>query len=158
MNTSLLSLDEKISSWMDRYSQPLMRISLALIFIWFGLLKPLGMSPEEELIKRTVYFFPPDIVLNVLGCWEVAIGIGLLYRPLLRLSLFLLLIELPGTFLPLIVLPDICFTSIPFGLSLEGQYIVKNLFLIGAAFVIGSKVSEKPGSLPQGVSRATHAI
>ena len=143
---------------MDRYSQPLMRISLALIFIWFGLLKPLGMSPEEELIKRTVYFFPPDIVLNVLGCWEVAIGIGLLYRPLLRLSLFLLLIELPGTFLPLIVLPDICFTSIPFGLSLEGQYIVKNLFLIGAAFVIGSKVSEKPGSLPQGVSRATHAI
>ena len=126
---------------MDRYCQILMRVSLALIFIWFGLLKPLGISPEEELIKRTVYFFPPNIVLNILGCWEVAIGIGLLYRPLLRLALFLLLIELPGTFLPLIILPEVCFHSIPFGLSLEGQYIVKNLFLIGAAFVIGSKVS-----------------
>ena len=142
MTPWMVTIDRKISAWMDRYCLILMRYSLALIFIWFGLLKPLGMSPEEELIKRTVYFFPPDIVLNVLGCWEVIIGIGLLYRPFLRLSLFLLLIELPGTFLPLIVLPDICFNSIPFGLSLEGQYIIKNLFLIGAAFVIGSKVSE----------------
>ncbi|MEN8199239.1 MAG: hypothetical protein ABFR63_04095 [Thermodesulfobacteriota bacterium] len=135
-------IDEQISNWMEKYCQVLMRVSLALIFIWFGLLKPLGMSPEEELIKRTVYFFPPDIVLSILGCWEVAIGVGLLYKPLLRLALFLLLIELPGTFLPLLILPDVCFHSIPFGLSLEGQYIVKNLFLIGAAFVIGSKVSD----------------
>jgi len=127
-----------------------MRMSLALIFIWFGLLKPLGMSPEEELIKNTVYFFPPGIVLFVLGCWEVIIGIGLLYKPLLRLALLLLLIELPGTFLPLIVLPDICFNSIPFGLTLEGQYIIKNLFLIGAAFVIGSKVNQySPQPQPQ---------
>jgi uncharacterized membrane protein YkgB len=148
----IASIDQKITAWMDRYCLILMKYSLALIFIWFGLLKPLGMSPEEELIKRTVYFFPPDIVLNVLGCWEVAIGIGLLYKPLLRLSLFLLLIELPGTFLPLIVLPDICFHSIPFGLSLEGQYIIKNLFLIGAAFVIGSKVSEHSGLSPQAAS------
>ena len=138
----IASLDRKIASWMDKYCQVLMRTSLAIIFIWFGLLKPLGMSPEEELIRNTVYFFPPGIVLFVLGCWEVIIGIGLLYKPLLRVALLLLLIELPGTFLPLIVLPEICFNSIPFGLTLEGQYIVKNLFLIGAAFVIGSKVAQ----------------
>ena len=126
-----------------------MRLSLAIIFIWFGLLKPLGMSPEEELIKNTVYFFPPSIVLFVLGCWEVIIGIGLLYRPLLRLALLLLLIELPGTFLPLIILPEVCFNSVPFGLTLEGQYIVKNLFLIGAAFVIGSKVASPSSHLKQ---------
>ncbi|BCO08032.1 hypothetical protein GF1_04080 [Desulfolithobacter dissulfuricans] len=63
-----------------------------------------------------------------------------IYRPLLRVALLLLLLELPGTFLPLVLLPDICFTSFPFGLSLEGQYIIKNLFLISAAFAIGSKV------------------
>lgn len=144
MKPWIASLDSKISALMDKYCQALMRISLALIFIWFGLLKPLGMSPEEELIKNTVYFFPPGVVLFVLGCWEVTIGIGLLYKPLLRVALLLLLIELPGTFLPLVVLPEICFHSIPFGLSLEGQYIVKNLFLIGAAFVIGSKVAQHP--------------
>ncbi len=143
MNPWIDGLDRTITAWMDKYCQVLMRFSLALIFIWFGLLKPLGMSPEAELIKNTVYFFPPTIVLFVLGCWEVTIGIGLLYQPLLRLALLLLLIELPGTFLPLIILPDVCFNSIPFGLTLEGQYIVKNLFLIGAAFVIGSKVAPR---------------
>ena len=132
--------DIKISAWMDRYCQPMMRYSIALIFIWFGLLKPLGMSPEAELIRRTVYWVPPHIFLPVLGWWEVAIGVCLLYRPLIRIALLLLLLQLPGTMLPLILLPEICFTHQPFGLSLEGQYIVKNIFLVSAAFMIGGKV------------------
>ena len=132
--------DLRISEGMDRYCQPLMRYSIALIFIWFGLLKPLGMSPEEELIKRTVYWVSPQIFLPVLGWWEVAVGLCLLYRPLIRIALLLLLLQLPGTMLPLILLPEICFTQPPFGLSLEGQYIVKNIFLVSAAFMIGGKV------------------
>ena len=132
--------DLRISEGMDRYCQPLMRYSIALIFIWFGLLKPLGMSPEEELIKRTVYWVSPQVFLPVLGWWEVSVGLCLLYRPLIRIALLLLLLQLPGTMLPLVLLPEICFTQPPFGLSLEGQYIVKNLFLVSAAFVIGGKV------------------
>lgn len=132
--------DIRISEGMDRYCQPLMRYSIALIFIWFGLLKPLGMSPEEELIKRTVYWVSPQIFLPVLGWWEVAVGLCLLYRPLIRIALLLLLLQLPGTMLPLVLLPEICFTHPPFGLSLEGQYIVKNIFLVSAAFMIGGKV------------------
>lgn len=133
-------VDLRIAQGMDRYCQPLMRYSIALIFIWFGLLKPLGMSPEEELIKRTVYWVSPQIFLPVLGWWEVAVGLCLLYRPLIRIALLLLLLQLPGTMLPLILLPEICFTRPPFGLSLEGQYIVKNIFLVSAAFMIGGKV------------------
>lgn len=133
-------VDFRISEGMDRYCQPLMRYSIALIFIWFGLLKPLGMSPEADLIKRTVYWVSPQIFLPVLGWWEVTIGLCLLYRPLIRLALLLLLLQLPGTMLPLILLPEICFTHPPFGLSLEGQYIVKNIFLVSAAFMIGGKV------------------
>ncbi len=132
--------DIRISEGMDRYCQPLMRYSIALIFIWFGVLKPLGISPEAELIKRTVYWVSPQIFLPVLGWWEVTIGLCLLYRPLIRIALLLLLLQLPGTMLPLILLPEICFTHPPFGLSLEGQYIVKNLFLVSAAFMIGGKV------------------
>ena len=134
------SIDIRIANMMDKYCQFMLRISLALIFIWFGILKPMGLSPEAELIKRTVYFISPDYFMPILGWWEVAIGIGLLFRPLLRMALLLLVIQLPGTFLPLILLPDICFTQIPFGLTIEGQYIIKNIFLISAAFVIGSKV------------------
>lgn len=140
MYSRLDKIDITISVWMDKYCHILMRISLALIFIWFGALKPLGMSPEIELIKRTVYWLQPELFVTVLGWWEMAIGIALLFRPFIRLALLLLLIQLPGTFLPLVLLPEICFTSFPFGLTLEGQYIVKNLFLVSAAFVIGSKV------------------
>lgn len=140
MYSRLDKIDIMISVWMDKYCHILMRISLALIFIWFGALKPLGMSPEIELIKRTVYWLQPELFVTVLGWWEMAIGIALLFRPFIRLALLLLLIQLPGTFLPLVLLPEICFTSFPFGLTLEGQYIVKNLFLVSAAFVIGSKV------------------
>ena len=140
MHNWLDHIDDRVAGWMDKYCQFLMRISLALIFIWFGALKPLGISPEIELIKRIVYWITPEPFVMILGWWEIAIGVALLFRPFIRVALLLLLIQLPGTFLPLILLPEICFTSFPLGLTLEGQYIIKNLFLVSAAFVIGGKV------------------
>jgi len=64
----------------------------------------------------------------------------LLYRPLIRAAVFLLFLQMPGTMLPLILLPDVCFTTFPYGLTMEGQYIIKNLVLIGAALVVGGTV------------------
>jgi len=133
-------LDQHIASWMYKYGMLVLRISLAVVFIWFGALKPLGISPAEELVKRTVYWLPPDLFLPLLGYWEVAIGVCLLYRPLIRAAILLLFLQMPGTMLPLILLPDVCFTKFPFGLTLEGQYIIKNLILISAGLVIGGTV------------------
>jgi hypothetical protein len=45
--------------------------------------------------------------------------------------------------LPLFILPEACFTDFPFGLTTEGQYIIKNLVLISAALVIGGTVRYK---------------
>lgn len=132
-----------ITKWMDRYGLFLLRIFVAIIFIWFGTLKLLDMSPESELIRKTVYWVSPNLFMPFLGCWEVAIGITLLYHPLIRISILLLFLQLPGTILPFFILPEICFNSIPFGPTLEGQYIIKNLVLVGAAFVIGSKVRQQ---------------
>lgn len=67
----------------------------------------------------------------------------MLYRPLIRVGLLLLFVQLPGTFLPLVLLPDVVFTAIPYGLTVEGQYIIKNLVIIGAALVIGGTVREE---------------
>ena len=61
-------------------------------------------------------------------------------RPLIRISIFLLFLQMPGTFLPLVLLPEVCFTDFPYGLTLEGQYIVKNLIIISSALVIGGTV------------------
>ncbi len=139
-------IDRRIAGFMDKYGRLFLRISLAIIFIWFGALKFLGISPAEELVRRTVYWFQPEIFVPVLGWWEVAIGIGLLIRPLIRVSILLLFLQMPGTMLPLILLPDVCFTQFPLGLTLEGQYIIKNLILISAALVVGGTVRRKSHS------------
>ncbi|PSQ96176.1 MAG: hypothetical protein BRD55_07895 [Bacteroidetes bacterium SW_9_63_38] len=135
-------LDRRISGWMRRNGHFVLRAGLAVVFIWYGILKPFGLSPAAELVRRTVYFVPPDLFIPILGWWEVAIGVGLLYRPLNRTAIFLLFLQMPGTLLPLVLLPEVCFTHIPWGLTLEGQYIVKNAVLIGAALVVGGTVRE----------------
>lgn len=139
-NQKIKEIDKIIIQGLNHISLPILRISLGVIFIWFGALKPLGNSPANDLITKTVYWFNPDIFIPILGIWEIAIGLCLLYRPFIRAGLFLLALQMPGTFLPLILLPEVCFVSFPFDLTLEGQYIVKNLVLIGAAIVVGSRL------------------
>ena len=139
-------MDRAIARWMYRYGRLLLRISLAVIFIWFGALKPLGMSPAEALAAKTVYWFESEIFVPILGWWEVAIGVGLLFRRLIRVAILLLFLQMAGTFLPLVLLPEVCFTKVPLGLTLEGQYIIKNLILISAAIVVGGTVRQPPNS------------
>ena len=50
---NLDSFDRSIESWMYRHGVVLFRISLASVFIWFGLPKPLGVSPAARLIENT---------------------------------------------------------------------------------------------------------
>lgn len=134
-------VDVRVINLLNTLSMQALRISLGIIFIWFGALKPFGNSPANDVIIKTIYWFDPDIFIPILGFWEVAIGICLLIPSLIRIGLFLLALQMPGTFLPLILLPEVCFTSIPFNLTLEGQYIVKNLVLIGAAMAVGGKLT-----------------
>ena len=137
----IIKLDIFISKYMSNYGILLLRYSLAMIFIWFGLLKPLGISPAQELVENTVYWFDDKATfVNFLGWWEVVIGFTMCVRPLIRISIFLLFLQIPGTFLPLVLLPEVCFTDFPYGLTLEGQYIVKNLIIISSALVIGGTV------------------
>ncbi|GMV25309.1 MAG: hypothetical protein AMXMBFR58_13400 [Phycisphaerae bacterium] len=133
-------IDEQISRWMAAHAIFFLRISLAVVFIWFGALKPLGASPANDLVARTIYWADPRWFLPVLGYWEVLIGVCMLWRPLIRLSIFLLALQMPGTFLPLVLLPDVCFVHFPWAPSLEGQYIIKNLVLIAGAIAVGGTV------------------
>jgi len=134
------TFDTSMAKWMYSHGKIYLRFSLAFIFIWFGALKPIGLSPAQELVERTVYWFDPENFIPILGWWEVSIGVCLLFKPVIRGAIFLLFLQMPGTFLPLILLPEICFTQVPFGLTLEGQYIIKNLILISAGIVIGGTV------------------
>jgi hypothetical protein len=57
---------------------------------------------------------------------------------------------MPGTLLPIVLLPEQVFTQAPFGLTMEGQYIVKNMVLIAAALVIGATVGGASIRTPPG--------
>lgn len=143
MKENFIRFDEKLLYYLDNYSIELLRYSLSIVFIWFGILKPLGVSSATELVSKTVYFIPPEIFVPILGFWEVLIGICLLHKKLLRVGMLLLLLQMAGTFLPLLILPSVSFISIPFVPTLEGQYIIKNLVLISGALVVAS-VSLEP--------------
>jgi uncharacterized membrane protein YkgB len=133
-------LDRRISTTMARFGMPIVRVAIGVVFVWFGALKIVGISPAADLVANTVFFFPPALFVPVLGAWEVLIGVSLLYRPLIRLGILLLFLQMPGTFLPIVLLPDVVYTVFPYGLTVEGQYIVKNLVIIGAALVVGGQV------------------
>jgi len=126
---------------MGKYGLLILRISLGVIFLWFGVLKFFkGLSPAEELVRNTVYFMDPDIFIPILALWESIIGLGLITGKYMRLTLLLLFLQMPGTTLPLIILPEKVWTIFPYGLTLEGQYIIKNLVLISAGLVLGANV------------------
>ncbi len=135
-------LDREICRFLREEGLVVLQYSLAVIFIWFGGLKVLGSSPASGLVANTVFFFNPSWFVPFLGYWEVAIGICFLHRKLIRLGIALLTPQLVGTFMPLVLLPDVAFESFPVVLTMEGQYIVKNLVIMGAAMVVGGHVRD----------------
>ena len=139
-------IDIRITDWMARYGIVLLRISLGLVFFWFGFLKFFpGLSPAEGLATRTIEvmtfgLIPPEVSIYILATWETLIGLGLIFGVWMRVTLFLLFVQMLGTMTPIFFFPDEVFTRIPYAPTLEGQYIIKNLVLISAGIVIGATV------------------
>ena len=141
IETRIDPIDRTITHWMAHYSIPFLRISLGVVFFWFGVLKLFpGLSPAEDLVRNTIFFVDPDIFLPVLALWEMTIGLGLIFGKYMRLTLLLLFLQMPGTVLPLFILPDVTWQHVPYSPTMEGQYIIKNLVLIGAGLVLGATV------------------
>ncbi len=122
-----------------RYGHWLHRVSLGVLFIWFGLLKPLGHKTTTSILAHTIYWGDPESIVLILGWWEVAIGICLLIRPLIRVAMLLLIIRLPGVILAFVLKPEVCFFSFPFAPTPEGQYLIKDLVIfIATLAIVGS--------------------
>jgi uncharacterized membrane protein YphA (DoxX/SURF4 family) len=138
--------DDRITLFMRRNGILFLRISLGIIFFWFGFLKFFpGQSPANEIATETISkltfgIFIPSVTIIILAVWETLIGVGLLWGKYLRITLFLLFIQMIGTMTPLILFPAETFTRFPYAPTLEGQYIIKNLILISAGLVVGATV------------------
>jgi putative oxidoreductase len=135
-------VDARLRPLLDRIGVPLLRISLGVVFLWFGLLKIFDVSPVSSLVAKTIYWFDPDLVVPALGAVEVFVGACLLAGRLMRIALPLLVLQMAGTFLVLVLLPGVAFRDgNPLLLTVEGEFVVKNLVLLSAGLVVGSRLA-----------------
>ena len=143
------SVDPIITSWMNRYGLRLLRISVGVVFVWFGVLKFFpGLSSAQDLAINTIKLLtfdllPDKIIINGLALWELLIGIGLITGKFMRETLLLLFLQMMGTFTPIFLFPEEVFTKIPYAPTLEGQYIIKNIVIISAAIVLGGTLQNR---------------
>lgn len=142
----LLSTEAKATEWMRKNGDAMLRISIGIVFFWFGVLKFFpGASPAQDLAIRTIDLLtfgllPASLIINMLALWEVLIGLGFMTGKYLKTTLLLLFAQMLGTFTPVFLFPAEVFTAIPYAPTLEGQYIIKNIVIVSAGFVIGAKV------------------
>jgi uncharacterized membrane protein YkgB len=134
-------IDELIIKFLKKIWKPFSRISIFIIFFYFGLLKVLNLSPAsplvEALLNKTLPFIPFDFFLKFFGLFEMFIGILFIIPKIERIAIFFLILHMIIVALPLFLLPQITWQKflVP---TLEGQYIIKNLAIIALALVIGA--------------------
>ena len=144
MSTLIARVDEVLIPFLRRWSTPALRVSLAVVFIWFGALKIVGLSPVVELVASTVYWVDPDWFVPALGVIEVLVGVGLAVGRALRLVLLVLALQMTGTFLVFVILPDVAFQGgNPFNLTVTGEFVIKNLVLLAAAMSVGASLESR---------------
>lgn len=115
----------------------LLRYSIGIIFIWFGLLKIAGYNPVFDLIQFSAApFLAHGLGLIVLGIFETLIGMFLFLNRAILLTHALVLLHLLGTFTTFIFGLHIVFDPKFPILSLEGEFVIKNMILAGAGLVV----------------------
>jgi len=140
------SIDVRLTNWMAHYGILLLRVSLGLVFFWFGILKFFpDLSPAQDLATRTIDvltfgLIPTSVSILILAIWECVVGLGLSLGVFMRVTLLLLWLQMLGTITPIFLFPHEVFARIPYAPTLEGQYIIKNIVLISAGIVIGATV------------------
>lgn len=139
------TIDIQLISFFSRTFIPVARISIFLVFFWFGLIKLLGLSAAGPLamalIDKTVGIQYFDVLFVVLALVECVIGLLFLFPRATRVVVPLLLMHMIIVCSPLLLVPEHTWQTflVP---TLEGQYIIKNAVVIAVA--IGIAASTKP--------------
>jgi len=139
-------VDVAVTNWMADYGIVLLRLSLGIVFFWFGVLKFFpALSSAEDLATRTIDamtfgMIPASVSIYMLATWECLIGIGLIIGVWMRVTLLLLYMQMVGTVMPIFLFPAETFAHVPYAPTLEGQYIIKNIVLVSAGLVMGALV------------------
>ncbi|MEW1549511.1 DoxX family protein [Streptomyces tsukubensis] len=128
-----------------RHSTTILRVSVGLVFVGFGVMKfAPDASPAEDIATRTMDVLafglvPSGATRPLLALFETTIGLGLITGILLRLVLAAFFLHMAGVFAALLILPDEMWNGqLP---TLEAQYIIKNVVLIAACLTVAAEES-----------------
>jgi len=127
--------------FLTRWSVPALRVALGLVFLGFGVLKFFpGASPAESIAARTV----ETLTLGLVGgtaaviftaVLETFIGLTLVTGRLLRTGLIALAVAMAGILSPIVLFAGELFGH---GMTLLGQYVLKDLVLVAGAAVVAA--------------------
>lgn len=137
-----MNIGAAFPSLLYAHSTRILRWAIAVNYLWFGMLKFFsGLSPAEHLAKDTIRIItfgliPDEINLLLLAIWEVGIGLIFFSGRLTKLGAQAAVLHMIFTFLPLFFFPEVSFSHVPYGFTIVGQYIVKNLVFLAALVVI----------------------
>ncbi|MDT7711908.1 MAG: hypothetical protein QOG46_597 [Pseudonocardiales bacterium] len=137
---------QRFEAWLTHYSISILRISLGLIILGFGVLKYFpGVSPAENLVKTTTHVLTFGLVPNMgiaamvmTATLECVIGLSLITRRGLRVTIYLLFLWVMGILSPVVLLPHRLFNGPNHAPTLEGQYVLKDLILFAASLVVAT--------------------
>lgn len=121
------------------------RISLFVIYFYFGFLKVIGLSPANALAigfaeKMGMGAYATELYL-ALAVVECLIGLLILFPKLTRIALFVMFGHMLLVSAPIVLYPEAVWSA-PFVPNLEGQYIIKNAALV--ALALGLVASTQP--------------
>jgi len=151
----LQAIETACHRWLLAYSVAILRISLGAVFLAFGALKFFpGVSPAQSLVERTTDLLllglvPGPVALVLVATLECVIGLCLISGRAMRGAIYLLFMQLVGILSPLVLLPGRLFAGPHGAPTLEGQYVLKDLILVGATLVLaatlrGGRLTSRP--------------
>jgi uncharacterized membrane protein YphA (DoxX/SURF4 family) len=128
---------DRVVALNQRWAPVAVRMALALVFVWFGVLKIAGVSPVGRLLSATLPFVNQDVLVPVLGVVEVVIGLAVATGRMPRLVLLVLVGHLVGTFLTFVTASGLMWQPDRLlALTVDGEFVIKNLVLISAALLL----------------------
>lgn len=139
INEKIEILDSKLINFSNRFAVGAAQVGIALVFLWFGILKILGISPAHDMIIQLVSVLAPTLDGNSfvigIGVLEIIIALTIIDRQLVRLAFLFFIVHLILVSLPLFFLPELTWNGF-LAPTLEGQYILKNIIIATSGIVV----------------------
>jgi uncharacterized membrane protein YkgB len=142
-------IDHRTIAFAARVYPAVTRIALFVVFFWFGIVKLMGHSEAAglalALATKTVGASHFHMMFDTLAIAECVIGILCLIPQAVRLVVAMLFVHMTIVCAPLVLVPELTWQRVLVP-TLIGQYIIKNVLVIAAAFGLLAHASPLDGT------------